>query len=61
MLGVDSGSVVEGVAFGGVLFVFGGRLVGVFGVFAENGLVAVNWLFVGRLRVLLLERSVGSV
>ena len=61
LFAVDSGSVIEGVTFVGIIIVLVGRVVCVFGVFAENSLIAISWLLICRLRMLLLERSIGRI
>lgn len=61
LLAVDGGSVIECLAFVGSIIVLVGRVVCVFGVFAENSLVTISWLLVGRLSMLLLEGSIGRI
>lgn len=60
LFGADGSSVVEGATLTSIIVVFVGRVICVFGVFAENGLVAISRLVVS-LSLLLLERLRGSI
>lgn len=61
LFAVDSSSVIKGVVFVGIIVVLVGGVACVFGVFAENSLIAISWLLICRLRMLLLERSIGRI